>query len=105
LGPVLLFGSGGVMVEVYNDVALRRCPITRAEAQAMIAEVKGAQLLQGFRGRPAADEALADTLVRVSHLAMHLEGHLAELDINPLMVLPSGQGVKAVDALVVLRGT
>jgi hypothetical protein len=50
-------------------------------------------------------EALADTLVRVSYLAMHLEGHLAELDINPLMVLPSGQGVKAVDALVVLRGT
>jgi hypothetical protein len=45
-----------------------------------------------------------DTLVRVSHLAMHLEGHLAELDINPLMVLPSGHGVKAVDALVVFRG-
>jgi acetyltransferase len=106
LGPVLLFGSGGVMVEVYNDVALRRCPITRSEAQAMIAEVKGARLLQGFRGRPAADlAALEDALVRVSHLAMHIEGHLAELDINPLMVLPSGQGVKAVDALVVLRGT
>ena len=105
LGPVLLFGSGGVMVEVYNDVALRRCPITRPEAQAMIAEVKGARLLQGFRGRPAADfAALADTLVRVSYLAMHLEGHLAELDINPLMVLPSGQGVKAADALVVFRG-
>ena len=106
LGPVLLFGSGGVMVEVYNDVALRRCPITRPEAQAMIAEVKGARLLQGFRGRPAADvEGLVDTLVRVSHFAVHLEGNLAELDINPLMVLPSGQGVKAVDALVVFRGT
>ncbi|MBV9862855.1 MAG: acetate--CoA ligase family protein [Alphaproteobacteria bacterium] len=105
LGPVLLFGTGGVMVEVYNDVALRRCPITRAEAEAMIAAVKGARLLQGFRGRPPADlDALADTLVRVSYLAMHLEDHLAELDINPLMVLPSGQGVKAVDALVVLRG-
>jgi acetyltransferase len=105
-GPALLFGSGGVMVEVYNDVALRRCPITRSEAHSMIAEVKGARLLQGFRGRPAADlEALEDTLVRVSYLAMHLEGHLAELDINPLMVLPRGQGVKAVDALVVLRGT
>jgi hypothetical protein len=46
-----------------------------------------------------------DTLVRVSHLAMQLEGRLAEMDINPLMVLPSGQGAKAVDALVVLRGT
>jgi acyl-CoA synthetase (NDP forming) len=105
LGPVLLFGSGGVMVEVYNDVALRRCPIMRSEAQAMIAEVKGVRLLQGFRGRPAADlEALADSLVRVSYLAIHLEEHLAELDLNPLMVLPSGLGVKAVDALVVLRG-
>ena len=60
----------------------------------------------GLRGRPTADlAALADTLVRVSYLAMHLKGHLAELDINPLMVLPSGQGVKAVDALVVFRGT
>ena len=106
LGPVLLFGSGGVLVEVYNDVSLRRCPITRAEAEAMITQVKGARLLRGFRGRPAADlTALADSLVRVSHLAMHMEGHLAELDINPLMVLPRGQGVKAVDALVVLRGT
>jgi acetate---CoA ligase (ADP-forming) len=105
LGPVLLFGSGGVMVEVYNDVALRRCPVTGAEARAMIAEVKGARLLRGFRGRPAADvDALEDTLVRVSHFAMHMEGHLAELDINPLMVLPAGRGVKAVDALVVLRG-
>jgi acetyltransferase len=104
LGPVLLFGSGGVMVEVYNDVALRRCPITRAEARAMIAEVKGARLLQGFRGRPAADvDALEDMLVRVSHFAMHMVGHLAELDINPVMVLPAGRGVKAVDALVVLR--
>jgi acetate---CoA ligase (ADP-forming) len=55
LGPVLLFGSGGVLVEVYNDVASRSCPITRSEAQAMIAEAKGARLLQGFRGRPAAD--------------------------------------------------
>ena len=72
----------------------------------MIAEVKGTLLLRGFRGRPAADlAALADTLVRVSYLANHLEGHLAELDINPQMVLPRGQGVKALDALVALRGT
>src|SRR5712691_3976640 len=104
LGPILLFGSGGVMVEVYNDVALRRCPITPAEAFAMLSDVKGARLLQGFRGWPAADvDALVDTLVRVSHLAVHLEGRLAELDINPLMVLPAGRGVKAVDTLVVFK--
>lgn len=102
LGPMLLFGSGGVLVEVFNDVAHRHCPITRAEAHEMIAEVKGAKLLRGFRGRPACDvDTLAETLVRVSHLAVHLEGKLAELDINPLMVLPAG--VKAADALVVLR--
>ena len=66
LGPFLLFGTGGVMVEVYNDVALRACPITREDALEMIDEVKGARLLRGFRGAPAADvDALADTLVQV----------------------------------------
>jgi acyl-CoA synthetase (NDP forming) len=104
LGPMLLFGAGGVLVEVYDDVALRCCPITRAEALAMVSKVKGARLLKGFRGQPAADiDALADTLVQMSHLAVHLEGTLAELDINPLMVLPAGQGVRAVDALVVFK--
>lgn len=102
LGPFLLFGTGGVMVEVYNDVALRRCPITREDALEMIDSVQGARLLKGFRGAPAADvDALADTLVSVSQMAVQLEGSLGELDINPLMVLPSGQGVKAADALVV----
>ena len=92
------------MVEVYDDVALRRCPIGRAEALEMIGEVKGAKLLRGFRGRPAADiEALADALARVSQLAVHMETRLAELDINPLMVLAEGQGVKAVDALLTLQ--
>ena len=102
LGPILLFGTGGVMVEVYNDVALRLCPITREDALEMIDEVKGARLLHGFRGAPASDvDALADVLVSVSQLAAQLEGSLGELDINPLMVLPAGQGVKAADALVV----
>ena len=104
LGPMLVFGSGGVMVEVYNDVALRHCPITHSEALAMISEVKGAKLLRGFRGKPPADmNALTETLVSVSQMAVHLEGVLAEADINPLMVLPAGQGVKAVDALLVLK--
>jgi acetyltransferase len=104
LGPTMLFGSGGVMVEVYNDVALCRCPITQAEARMMLSNVKGARVLHGFRGRPAADtEALTQALVHVSHLAVQLDGRLAELDINPLLVLPAGRGVKAVDALVVFK--
>jgi len=104
LGAMLVFGSGGVMVEVYGDVAMRHCPVTRSEALEMIDEVKGAKLLRGFRGRPAADiEALAGVLVRISQLAVHLEGELVELDVNPLMVLPQGQGVRAVDALAILQ--
>ena len=103
LGPVLLFGSGGVLVEVYNDVALRLCPITRGDALEMIDEVKGARLLRGFRGSPPADvDALADVLVSISQMAVNLEGRLAELDINPLLVLPAGSGVVAADALVVV---
>jgi len=62
------------------------------------------RLLRGFRGRPPADvDALAYTLVNVSHMAVQLSGRLAELDINPLMVLPAGEGVKAADALVMLK--
>ena len=104
LGPMLVFGTGGVMVEVYDDVALRRCPIVKSEALEMIDEVKGAKLLRGFRGRPVADiDALADAMVRVSQLAAALGSRLAELDINPVMVLPQGAGVKAVDALLVAQ--
>lgn len=104
LGPMLLFGSGGVMVEVYNDAALRHCPIDKPEALAMIGEVKGAKLLRGFRGKPPADiDALADALVSISQLAVQLEGRIEELDVNPLMVLPEGRGVRALDALLVLN--
>jgi len=104
LGATILFGIGGVMVEVYNDVALRLCPIDESDALEMIDEVKGARLLEGFRGRPAADiDALIETLIQVSNLGAQLEGSLAELDINPLMVLSAGQGVKAADAVAVFR--
>ncbi|HLZ21162.1 MAG TPA: acetate--CoA ligase family protein [Ktedonobacterales bacterium] len=104
LGPMLLFGIGGVLVEVYQDVALRRCPIDLGEAWAMVEEVKGARLLKGYRGGVPVDRAaLAQTLVAVSHMGVHLHGAVSDLDINPLMVLPEGQGVKAADALVLLK--
>ena len=102
-GPVLLVGLGGIFVELYQDVALRVCPITRRDALEMVAEVRGARLLQGYRGRPAADvDALVDVLIKVSDLAIVLQDRLEELDINPLAVLPEGHGVKVLDALVVL---
>ncbi len=102
-GPILLFGMGGIFVEVYENVALRACPITRGDAEEMIQEVKGARLFQGFRGQPVADvEALIELLLGMSTLGMHCEREIQEVDLNPLIVLARGQGVKAVDALVVL---
>jgi len=100
-GPVVVFGSGGVLVELLEDSTLRLPPLSREEALEMIHETRGARLLQSFRGRPPADiEALADALVRLSQLAADLGDIITALDINPLMVLPRGQGVRAVDVLV-----
>jgi acetyltransferase len=102
-GPVLLLGMGGIFTELYQDVALRACPITESDAREMLQEVKGARLLEGFRGQPAADvEALIHLLVRVSHLGVQCEREIHEMDLNPLLVLPRGQGVRAADALIVL---
>jgi acetyltransferase len=102
-GPVVVFGSGGILVELVKDSALRLPPLSHDEALAMIEETRGAKLLRGFRGRPPADvDALADTLMRFSQLAADLGDLIAAVDINPLMVLPAGQGVRAVDALVEL---
>ncbi|MBM4466767.1 MAG: acetate--CoA ligase family protein [Chloroflexi bacterium] len=100
-GPVVVFGSGGVLVELLEDSSLRLPPLSHEEALEMIHETRGARLLHGFRGRPPADiDALADALVRLSQLAVDLGDLIAALDANPLMVLPRGQGVRAVDALV-----
>ena len=104
LGPVLLFGAGGVLAELQDDVTLRLCPIDEEEAMSAIEEIKASALLKGYRGGPPADiEALAKTLVQLSQMATQLEGQLSELDINPLMVLPNGKGVKAADALAILH--
>jgi acetate---CoA ligase (ADP-forming) len=98
-----LLGMGGIFTELYQDVALRACPITASDAREMLQEVKGARLLEGFRGQPAADvEALIHLLVRVSHLGAQCEREVREMDLNPLLVLPRGQGVRAADALIVL---
>ena len=100
---VVVFGSGGILVELIQDSALRLPPLSAAEAREMIQQTRGARLLEGFRGRPPADvDALVDALVRLSQLALDLGDVISALDINPLMVLPEGQGVRAVDALVEL---
>jgi acetyltransferase len=102
-GPVVVFGSGGILVELMKDSVSRVPPLSRAQALEMIHETRGARLLEGFRGRPKADiGALAGALVSLSHLALDVGDLVRALDINPLMVLPDGQGVRAVDALVEL---
>jgi acetyltransferase len=100
---MLLFGMGGVFVELYRDVALRACPITAHDAREMLQEVQGARLLEGFRGQPAADvEALMHLLVRISELGVQCARDIQEMDLNPVLVLPRGQGVRAADALIML---
>jgi acyl-CoA synthetase (NDP forming) len=100
-GPAIMFGLGGIFAEVLKDVSFRLAPVTPAVAREMIAEIKGYPLLTGARGKAPADiDALADTIVKLSALAMDLEDHLAELDINPLFVMDQGKGVVAADALI-----
>jgi len=101
-GPVVTVGLGGIYVEVMKDVALHLAPLAHADAHAMLASLRSYPLLNGARGRALLDiEALADCIVRVSWLAADMHGVLAELDINPLRVLPRGQGVRVVDALAI----
>lgn len=103
-GAVVMFGLGGVFVEAFQDVAFRVAPFGVDEARAMIGEVKGRVLLRGVRGQPPADEdALAAALAALSvYAARHADG-IESIDVNPLLVLPRGRGVQALDALIVPR--
>ena len=99
-GPVLMFGLGGVLVEVLKDVAFRVVPLTKRDAGQMIREIQGFPLLEGHRGREPADlEALESLLLRLSSF---IEAHpeITELDLNPVFAYPSG--AIAVDARVAL---
>jgi acyl-CoA synthetase (NDP forming) len=100
-GPALMFGFGGIFVEVLKDVAFRIAPITRSEAQGMITEVKAYPILRGYRGQPPADiNAIIEILLNTSKLVMdHPE--IKELDLNPIMVYE--KGAKTVDARIILE--
>ena len=100
-GPVAMVGLGGVFVEMLGDVALRRCPFGEAEAAEMIAGLRGAALLRGARGRPAADmAALARMLSRLSAFAVAAGPRLHAIDLNPVLVMPAGEGAWAADAVI-----
>ncbi len=103
-GPVLACGLGGIFVELLDEVALRLPPLRAEEARAMIEETRLGRLLAGVRGQPPADvDALVDLLVKLGRLAASEATRLVSLDLNPVIVLPAGQGVKVVDVRVVWR--
>jgi acetyltransferase len=101
-GPVVMFGLGGVFAELLKDVTYRFAPFDVETAREMVAEIKAAKLLTGYRGSaPLAVEALADVLSRVSLLAADHAERVAEIDINPLFV--NVHGVVAADALIIIK--
>ena len=101
-GPAVMFGLGGIAVEVFKDVTFRVPPFGKDEARLMIDEIRSAPLLKGMRGRPKANHtAIVDVIMKVQRLALDLSSEIAELDINPLVALPDR--AVALDALVVGR--
>jgi acyl-CoA synthetase (NDP forming) len=99
VGPLVMVAAGGTLTEIARDRSLRLAPVDLAQAYEMIGEVRALAALAGYRGRPKGDlEALAHAIVALSRLAD--DAAVAEAEINPLMVLPAGKGVVAVDALV-----
>jgi acetyltransferase len=103
-GPVVLCGFGGILVELLKDVSIGIPPLSMDEARAMLKRLRGFAILGGVRGKPPADEdALCGAIVGVSRLATAFGDRLLGLDINPLIVLPKGQGAIAVDAVVEIQ--
>lgn len=99
-GPLVAFGLGGVQVEVLGDVRFRITPLTDTDAHCMIQEIRGYRLLTGYRGRPKGDcNALEDLLLRVSRMVEEIP-EIVELDFNPVVALPPGEGCLVLDARI-----
>jgi 4-hydroxybutyrate---CoA ligase (ADP-forming) len=102
-GPVIMFGLGGIYVEVLKDVVFRVAPIDEQEAINMVESTKTIKLLKGARGEKPSDlKAIADSLQRLSQLVVDFQ-EIKEFDINPLLVLEEGKGARVVDARIILR--
>jgi acyl-CoA synthetase (NDP forming) len=103
-GPMIMVGFGGITTELFRDVIYLLAPVSAEEAAAMLGELKAAPLLNGFRGAAKADiAALSQLIAQVSVLAAQYRRQIAEIEINPVLVHPQGQGVTIVDALVVRK--
>ena len=104
VGPVLMFGTGGVLLELHEDVSFGAVPLVPWQAKAMIERTSAGALLKGYRGAPLCDEeSVLSALVALGRLAHDLGDRVESIDINPFVALPAGQGAVALDALVVLR--
>jgi acetate---CoA ligase (ADP-forming) len=101
-GPMVMFGLGGVSVELFKDVAFATAPLTSERAHVLIDSVRGARLLGGWRGAPALDrDALVEVLCRISEFAVRHQDEVEGVEINPLLVRE--RGVIALDALIARR--
>ena len=102
-GPLIMFGLGGIQVELIKDVAFRIHPLTDVDARDMVRSIKGFPLLTGWRGSPPTDiEALEQLLLRVSAMVEDIP-EIAEMDLNPVKVLSPGEGCCVVDARILLK--
>jgi len=103
-GPTMMFGLGGIFVEVLKDVTFRVAPVSQGQAMRMLGEIRGAPILAGVRGEAPRDrEKLADTVTRYATMILDLADEISESDANPVLVYEEGKGVKVVDARVILK--
>ena len=103
-GPTVMFGLGGIFVEVLKDVTFRVTPVSKAEAEQMIGEIKSAAILAGVRGEPARDrKAMAETIVKYSNMIYDLADEIAESDANPILLYSDGEGLRVADARIILK--
>jgi succinyl-CoA synthetase beta subunit len=104
-GPIMVIGFGGVLVELLQDTVVELLPVRAVHARELLSRLKAAKLLEGYRGRPAADvDALADSIAALSRFFLDYRHCYDDVEINPLIVRSPGQGVRAVDIRAVKSG-
>ena len=103
-GPTMMFGLGGIFVEVLKDVTFRVAPVSKKSSLRMISEIRGAPILAGVRGEAPRDrDVLAETISRYANMIVDLAAEISESDANPVLVYEEGRGVKVVDARIILK--
>ena len=103
-GPTVMFGLGGIFVEVLKDVTFKVAPFSKQQALNMMTEIKAAPILSGVRGEKPRDRAvLAETICLYANMIMDLKDEISESDANPVLVYEEGKGLKVADARIILK--